>query len=136
MGSPLVAETGTWDQGVTVSYQWLADASPIPDATASTFTPDAAHRGSTITVEVTGALTGYASVTKSSTPTSAVALGDLVEGVLTITGTARVGQTLVGQTGTWSPVPGFTYQWFVGGTPIADATGTTFVPSPRTRARP
>jgi len=128
VGSPLVAETGTWDQGVTVSYQWLADASPIPDATASTFTPDAAHRGSTITVEVTGALTGYASVTKSSTPTSAVALGDLVEGVPTITGTARVGQTLVGQTGTWSPVPGFTYQWFVGGTPIADATGTTFVP--------
>ncbi|WP_020143643.1 hypothetical protein [Terracoccus sp. 273MFTsu3.1] len=128
VGSPLVVDGGSWDEGVTLDYQWLSEGTPIIDATDPTFTPDASHLGSAITVEVSGSMPGYESVTKTSGATAAVAPGDLVAGVPTVSGTARVGEALSGQTGTWSPVPDYSYQWFVAGAPIAAATGTTFVP--------
>lgn len=46
----------------------------------------------------------------------------------TITGTARVGQTLTSTTGTWSGSPTYTRQWFAAGVAIAGATSATYVP--------
>jgi len=47
----------------------------------------------------------------------------------TISGTAKVGQTLTATTGTWTNSPSsFTYQWNDGGIPIAGATASTYVP--------
>ena len=47
-----------------------------------------------------------------------------------ITGTARVGETLTGNDGSWTgtPDPSLTRQWFADGAEIAGATGTTYVP--------
>jgi hypothetical protein len=47
-----------------------------------------------------------------------------------ISGLARVGDTLVASTGTWSNAPtGFTYQWRRGGYEIAGATQAVYVPT-------
>ena len=48
--------------------------------------------------------------------------------VPTITGTARVGQTLTGANGTWSGSPTLTRRWFANGIAIDGATGATYVP--------
>lgn len=45
-----------------------------------------------------------------------------------ITGTAKVGQRLSVWPGIWSGGGEITYQWRVGGTPVAGATGETYTP--------
>lgn len=46
--------------------------------------------------------------------------------VPTVTGSAKVGQTLAAVTGTWFPAPDFAYQWYAGGVPIVSATASTY----------
>lgn len=49
----------------------------------------------------------------------------------TVTGTPRVGSTLTASPGTWEPEDAsLSYQWLAANTPIAGATGTTYVPKP------
>lgn len=43
-----------------------------------------------------------------------------------ITGTLRVGQTLTAVTGTWSPTPRFSYQWYRSGHKIKGATAASY----------
>lgn len=47
-----------------------------------------------------------------------------------ISGTPRVGETLVGDDGAWTgtPAPALTRQWFADGAEISGATGTTYAP--------
>lgn len=47
-----------------------------------------------------------------------------------ITGTAKVGQTLTAANGTWTgrEAPSFRYQWKAGGVDISGATSKTYVP--------
>jgi len=44
----------------------------------------------------------------------------------TIGGTAKVGQTLWSDTGSWFPAPDFTYQWYADGVAISGATGSNY----------
>lgn len=43
-----------------------------------------------------------------------------------VTGTLRVGQTLTAVTGTWSPTPSFSYQWYRSGHKIKGATAASY----------
>jgi hypothetical protein len=53
--------------------------------------------------------------------------GTLVAGTPTITGTAKVGETLTASPGAWTPASTtFTYQWLRGATDIAGATAATY----------
>ena len=70
VGAVLTAVPGTWDSGVTLAYQWTADESDIAGATGSTYTVPPGDLGKLIAVKVTGAKTGYTSVTRTS-PASA-----------------------------------------------------------------
>jgi hypothetical protein len=49
--------------------------------------------------------------------------------VPTISGTVKVGTVLTANTGTWSPAPAFTYQWYADGVAISGATKSTFTPT-------
>lgn len=72
VGQSLTAVPGTWDSGVSFTYQWNQDGNPISGANASSFVLSNLVLGSTISVSVTGAKSGYASSTKTSASTTAV----------------------------------------------------------------
>ena len=72
VGTTLSAKPGAWTVGTTLAYQWSAGGTAIPGATRATFVPTAAQVGKTVTVKVTGSLSGYATVARTSTTTAAV----------------------------------------------------------------
>ena len=126
----LTAVSGTWTDGASLSYQWFADGESIEGATSSSFTPTADLVGAAITVEVTGTLSGYNEVTKTSLATDAVAKGDFVLApVPTITGNAKVGVELTAVAGDWDAGTELAFQWFVDGVAVEGASGTTYTPS-------
>lgn len=53
-------------------------------------------------------------------------LGYETVSVPTLTGTAKVGQTLTASTGTWDPQPAFSYRWYRSGSYISGATKATY----------
>lgn len=76
-GEVLTATVGTWDDGVDLAYQWLADGVAIDGATATTFTLTGDQAGAQITFAVTGTKANYETVTRTSDP-SAPVLGEVV----------------------------------------------------------
>ncbi|MCJ1673983.1 hypothetical protein MT355_12020 [Rathayibacter sp. VKM Ac-2929] len=128
VGATLTANAGTWDAGTTLTYQWKKNGGTyISGATAKTYVLKASDAGATITVSVTSTKPGYSPATKTSATTAAVAKGTLAGPVPTITGTAKVGQTLTAKPGTWAPAPvALTYQWYRGSTAISGATTATY----------
>ncbi|QHC64307.1 hypothetical protein GSU69_17570 [Rathayibacter festucae] len=128
VGSTLTANAGTWDAGTTLTYQWKKNGGTyISGATAKTYVLKASDAGATITVSVTSTKTGYSPATKTSATTAVVTGGVLTGATPTITGTAKVGQTLTAVPGTWSPAPvTLSYQWKRGGTAISGATSATY----------
>ncbi|MCJ1696517.1 fibronectin type III domain-containing protein [Rathayibacter caricis] len=134
VGVKLTADPGSWGPApVVIAYQWKADGLALSGATASTYTPSSATVGKVITVSVTGAKTGYASASRTSGGTAAVAVGLLTAPSPTVSGTAKVGSTLTAVTGAWGPSPvALTYQWKANGVAIAGATATSYKPTSTT----
>ena len=130
VGVQLTAVTGTWDAGVTFTYQWTADGTDLVGATGSTYTPVVADIGKSIGLKVTGHKPGYTDVTKTSaTSTSPIQPGQQTgTPTPTITGTPKVGVPLTAVPGTWDGGVVLTYQWTVDGTNVAGATTTTYTP--------
>ncbi|QHC68112.1 choice-of-anchor D domain-containing protein [Rathayibacter sp. VKM Ac-2759] len=127
VGSTLTATPGTWDAGTTLAYQWKRSGVVVSGATAKTYVLKAADAGSTLTVSVTSTKPGYTPVTKSSAATAVVTGGVLTGATPTITGTAKVGQTLTAVPGTWTPAPvALSYQWKRAGVAIPGATAATY----------
>ncbi|EAP97936.1 hypothetical protein JNB_13268 [Janibacter sp. HTCC2649] len=127
VGATLTAVPGTWGPApVTLAYQWYRSGVAITGATASTFALTTLDRGKTMTVRVTGTKSGYTSVAKTSTATTAVLLA-LTSGTPTITGTVKAGYTLTANPGTWGPAPvTLAYQWKRAGVAITGATASTY----------
>ncbi|NQX12259.1 hypothetical protein HQQ80_11530 [Microbacteriaceae bacterium VKM Ac-2855] len=128
VGSTLTATPGTWDAGVTLSYQWKRNGgSYILGATSPTYVLRANDAGATLTVSVTGTKPGYSPATKTSATTGIVAKGTLTAPTPSITGTPAVGKTLTAVTGSWGPAPvTLSYQWKRNGVAISGATGGTY----------
>ncbi|WP_426309287.1 hypothetical protein [Cellulosimicrobium sp. E-16] len=125
VGSTVVAVVD-WGEDVALSYRWLRDGVPVDEALDAAYTATPADEGRELVVEVTGTRAGYATRTSSSAPVT-VAAGTLLPQVPVVTGTARVGATLVASPGTWSPSATFSYQWRRGTAAIAGATGVSYV---------
>jgi hypothetical protein len=118
-------------------YQWRVNGTAIAGATGRTYAPGASRRGTRISVMVTAARAGFATVSKASAPTALVAAGVLSPAPTpTITGTARVGSTLTANPGTWGPAPvSLRYQWRVNGAAISGATGRSYAPGAGRRGK-
>lgn len=139
VGVKLTASRGSWTSSsvtlrgspITYKYQWLANSSTISGATASTFTPTAAHVGKRISVKLTVSSPGYPAAAKTSAQTTYVAKGSFANTAApTVSGTPEVGETLTATPGKWSPTPSsYRYQWRADGTAIVGATSVTYTPS-------
>lgn len=129
VGLPLTAAPGTWASGTTFSYQWSSNNAPIASATSSTFTPTPNELGAVIKVTVVGSNAAYATTTRTSLGTAAVASAPFTSAPLpVISGTAQVGQPLTASPGAWSPAASFSYQWYANGVAISNASSAAFTP--------
>jgi hypothetical protein len=129
-GSTLTAAVAAWTPTAIVSYVWKRAGVAISGATNATYVVAAADAGSVLSVTATGARTGYAPVSVSSTNTIAVpSLSFADTENPTITGDAAVGSALSVDYGDPDPLPEtVTYQWLLDDEEIPDATGETYVP--------
>jgi hypothetical protein len=129
VGSVLTGTAPTWDtEGVTTTYQWQRNTTPIPGATSLTYTVKPEDVGKALRLQATGTK-GDATGTASS----ATVLGRLGELLATaapsITGLAKAGSVLTVQPGVWGlgTLPTFGYQWYADNRPISGATGSQYV---------
>ena len=144
VGQTLTADTsGISDANgltnATFSYQWLADDANISGATSSTYTLAAADEGKVVKVRVsftddegydetlTSAATAEVAAAPPAPPENSPAAG-----APTITGTARVGETLTAARSGISDADGlnnasFKYQWLADDADISGATRRTYL---------
>ncbi len=127
VGSALTVKTGSWGPAkVSLSYQWYRDGSAIKGATKSSYTPSASEVNAKLSVRVTGKLSGYDSLSRTSASVT-VAKGTLIAKTPTITGTRKAGKTLTVKAGSWGPGKvALSYQWYRGSTKIKGATKTSY----------
>lgn len=124
VGQTLTANNGTWTNNpTTFAYQWLRcngggnACAPVANGTQKTYTLVGADAGQTIRVRVTatnadGAATAESNQTVQITPAGSTDAGPKNTAPPTISGTAKVGQTLTAAEGSWSGNPdAYVFQW-------------------------
>jgi hypothetical protein len=122
-GVTLSASSGTWTGStpITFGYRWqrcnvlTGVCSDIPGATSAQYTAASDDVGATLAVVVT-ATNSTDSASAASTATAVVEEPPVAPSNVTqpsISGTARDGETLIGDRGTWSGTPplDYSYQW-------------------------
>jgi formylglycine-generating enzyme required for sulfatase activity/fibronectin type 3 domain-containing protein len=121
-GETLTANTSSLGGTGTISYQWKRGITPVGNNN-STYKVLADDVGSTITVTVTRSGN---SGNITSSPTVVITNPSLpaLTGIITITGTAQVGQTLTANTGSLGGSGTITYQWKRGSTVIGTNIST------------
>lgn len=138
VGDSLSVALGSSWTATSYAYEWLRNGTAIPGATASTYVLQAADRGATVTVRVTGSAPGLTSASASGQnvgpvadplPTGPTAV---VAGTVTVnrTGpdaTPRVGDTLSVTLGSTWTATSYAYQWQRNGADIAGGTTPTYV---------
>ena len=142
-GTVRVGETLTADTSVIAdvdgldnaafAYQWLADGADISGATDSTYTLGDSDMGKAISVTVSFTDDAGNAETLTSAATDAVEAkaNTPATGQPTISGTAKVGETLTADTSAIADADGldnavFSYQWLADGTDISGSTGSTY----------
>lgn len=129
VGNILTAIAGTWDVGVSLTYQWRRGPYNIPGATSNTFTVTASELNSPISVMITGTL-GTAVASKASQETSPVTLGTLRYSLApSFYGEYVVGGQIYRSDGTWPTGTKLSYQWLSDGAQIAGATNYVYRPA-------
>lgn len=131
IGSKLAVKRGTWSPTPSsYAYQWYRNGKAISGATKSTYTTKSTDYGAKITVKVTAKRSGYTTASKTSAAATILKRFTTTR-TPTITGTAKVKNTLTAKPGTWSPSATFTYQWYRNGKAISGATARTYRPGVR-----
>jgi surface antigen len=129
---PLTADPGTWSPTGSISYQWLADGTPIEGATGAAYTPKPEDLRKNIAIQVTVKQRGYDDAVATSVATLGVAPGTFLNTEApSIEGIAQVGVPLTATKGAWSPRATLSYQWAVDGELVPGATEHTFTPRPQ-----
>ena len=129
VGQDLSAHAINWTPSdITFSYQWNRNGAPIQGAQATTYLPQTADVGTTLTVTATGSRFFGQSVSVTSAPTSPVEAAPVVPPYEPrISGQAIIGGLLTANAGVWQPAPvALTYQWYRAGTAIPGAVAATY----------
>jgi len=127
VGQVLLAQTAGWGpEGVELAYRWSVGGKVVAGATASQYTPTQKDHGKTVTVEVTGYLDGWESVSVTSAPTAAVVRPTVQAGSVAIAGTAVVGSTVRAQTSAWADGVRLEHRWLLDGKVVKGATSSGY----------
>jgi hypothetical protein len=122
VGATLTADPGTWDEGTTLSYQWLRDGSPIAGATGPSHVLAAADWRTRVSVVVTGTKPDHEPIVRTSS-TVTVRPGELTRHPKpSIKGTPKVGRRLTVKRASYDPGVSLTYTWYVGGHRVGGST--------------
>ncbi|MCZ4499960.1 MAG: exported protein of unknown function [Marmoricola sp.] len=129
-GQVLTATDGAWSlPNPELTRQWYVAGTPVPGATASTYTVRAADIGSPVSVLVRANVPGYLEGSASSgsfTVTRGPAPTPTTSPVLS--GKPAVGELLSTSRGAWSdPDVVISYQWVRDGIPISGATSSSYL---------
>jgi len=124
----LTAKTTGWTTpGVSYSYQWYRNNVKIAKATASTYKLVAADRNTATTVVVSVSRSGFNTLTATSDPQDFTVTA---AGSLTVSGTPRVGATLLALYPEYSSpssgIPSIKTQWYANGKAIKNATNAEY----------
>ena len=142
-GTAQVSETLTADtsgiadadglSNAVYSYKWQADGADIPGATSDTYPVAEADEGKAVSVTVSFTDDAGNAESLSSAATDAVEArpNRPATGALTITGTARVGETLTAALSSIADADGldkaaFAYQWQANSTDLSGATDSSY----------
>jgi hypothetical protein len=123
VGSTLTAAAGTWDSGVTLTYQWLRNGVTVSGATNLTYVLVSADEGKLISIKVTGSKAGVPPVSQTSNILSISQF--CVIPVPTISGSAQVGSRLTAEAGSWDH--SVSRQWLRNGVAIRGAGNPNYV---------
>jgi len=135
VGQKLTATPGVWPEAARASleYEWYADDDYV--GSGKTLTLTSAHRGTEISVMVTGEKTPGRWESKDSGTIGIVAAGILTTATPVVSGTVAVGSKLTAKPGTWTSGTSLSYQWYASGTAIRGATKSTFTLTTAQRAK-
>lgn len=125
VGKTLKVTPGAWTEGTVFAYQWYQNGVPIAKATRSTLVLSTALAGKKISVKVTGKKSGYSAKAMASARTPSV-LRVLTAPTPKVSGTAVAGKTLKAVAGKWTTGTRLTYQWYVNGVAVSQATKSTY----------
>ena len=105
------------------TFAWYRDGVLIPGENLQWYTLTPADFGKVITATITGSVTGYIPVTRTSSPTGTIALTPKNPGTATVYNDD--GLLSISAWG-WADDTEFTYQWFRGSAEIAGETADTY----------
>jgi len=126
VGSTLNLIPGTWDAGVSLSYQWLRSGVPIAGATGISYTIGVSDGAHNLSGQVTGSKRGFDSVVRTSDAISVPGANLTLTPTPSLGGVARAGASLIAYPNDWDSGVVLNYQWLRNGSAIAGATGTTY----------
>ena len=126
VGKVLHVSTGDWGAGVDFTYRWFAGTTAVGQPDEDFLLLTSAMAGKQVHVEVTGSIAGVTE-TRSSAATAPVVVGWAPK--VPTYPTPRVGKLLTVTTGDWGTGVTFTYRWYLGTTPITNATKPTYTPT-------
>ncbi|WP_146078122.1 hypothetical protein [Subtercola sp. Z020] len=110
-----------------LSFRWSVGGVAVPDTGGTIYKITPADVGKTITLTVTGTADGYLTESRTSIATRPVVGVFTAAPTPTVSGTAKVGQTLTADATGWTPEHvSIAYQWLRNGTPITGATAKTY----------
>jgi hypothetical protein len=126
VGSTLNLIPGTWDAGVSLSYQWLRSGVPIAGATGISYTIGVSDGAHNLSGQVTGSKRGFDSAVRTSDAISVPGANLTLTPTPSLGGVARAGASLIAYPNDWDSGVVLNYQWLRNGSAIAGATGTTY----------
>jgi hypothetical protein len=126
VGKILRVDPGDWGIGVDFTYRWFAGTTAVGQPDEDFLVLTSAMAGKPVRVEVTGTTAGVTE-TRSSAVTAPVAVGWAPK--VPTYPAPRVGKLLTATTGDWGTGVTFTYRWYLGTTPITNATKPTYTPT-------
>lgn len=112
VGSILLANSGLWDSGVSLSYQWLSDGVEIESATDDRYLVSNEVAGTRLSLKVEASKVGFLTHFTESAPTQMVTGGKISAPTsLTVIGAAKFGESLSAAPYFWDPTVTLDYAW-------------------------